>query len=244
MNMFCFSHIEPHLPVQLYDAVVFTKPQPDYETLVGAVALPVLARLAPPSGTIGICTYRKIVARGTPAQLSADGPYEKCDPNLPRSEIEPHPGYEFLVHKCRFMGNLNVVEHFGACHGGYVDWIDYMRLTEELHILTPIERNELEQDRVLLEGGIILGVFPADVVWRACVVAHRLNSEFAARYGARIRSYDPLSRRIIASLSERLESYWIMRDLRGRYPNGIPEQIFGRLLTTAEGRYERGRFGE
>ncbi len=244
MNIFTFAHEAPQLPAQLYDAVIWTPPQPNYETLIGAAVLPVLARLAPPSGPVGVCTYRKIVARGTPAELSAHGPYEQCDPQLPRAMVEPHPGYQFLVHKCRFMANLNVVEHFGACHGSYVDWHDYMKIAEELKILTPLERNDLEQDRVLLEGGIILGVFPGDVVWRACVVAHRLNTEFASRFGERVRSYDPVARRIIASLSERLESYWILRDLRQRYPNGIPPEIFGRLLTTVQGPYERGRYVE
>ncbi len=236
--MYCLSHREPTLPVQLYDAVIFTKSQPDYETLVGESALPVLARLASNS-LMGVCTYRKIVARGDPAPLSAQGPYEICDPALAREQVEPHPGYDFLVHKCRFMSGLNVIQHFNACHG-LTDWVDYMNLATEMGILTAERREALEGGTELIEGGATLGVFPGDILRRILAVAHHLNTTFAARYGERIRGYDPLARRIIASLSERLESYWILDELRIRYPLGIPPQIFGRLLCSETGQYKRG----
>jgi hypothetical protein len=65
-----------------------------------------------------------------------------------------------------------------------------------------------------------------------------LGKAFLSRYQARVATYDAYQIRAVGFLSERLGSFFLMQELKKRYPQGIPPAIFGHLsVMTQDGQH-------
>jgi hypothetical protein len=240
---FCIAHIEPRLPAHLYDVIIYTPPRPDHETLVSVVAQPVIARLASPGGLVNVCGYRKIIMR----RSEDDKPHRTITTAqcalVPRDQTEPHPGFEFLLcaHDFFKIGGKHktIGEQWDACHHKE-DLRDCLSLAQELGIMTFAEARTLEAEPMLIEGGFAMGVFPSNLLRETFHKVWPLYQEFARRYKARFMAYDPMQRRCIAFLAERVETHFILKELRRRYPNELPRELFGCLTASWDGPWRAG----
>jgi hypothetical protein len=222
---FCVAHKLPLVPGALYDAVINPASQPGYETLVQVAAYPPLIRLAERPGLIGICGLRKFILRG--------GSGNECitpqeTQKLSRADMAPAAGLDFLVSAYPLNG-ATILEQYLTCHPA-VEWEDFMALAVEMRVIDNRQRREVEESTVLFGGGPPLGVFPARFVQDLASRMSPLYAEFARRHGERIRTYDPIQRRVMAFLAERLESHFISKELERRHLGGVPPQVFGRLM--------------
>src|SRR5271166_5117309 len=214
--IYSVAHMPPILPARMYDAIVDTKPREDYETLTAIAAYPALARLAT-TRQVGICGWRKIVVRvpptgkivdlADPSLLNVEGrisvwqPKEWGQQHLTREMALPYPGHDFLlIHHPH--GGKSILQFFTECHG-LRDWPDYMGLAREMNLITWAQQTELENMKTFIEGGCVLGIYPGDFARETLTGIAALGSEYSRRHGARVRSYDPVQRRIISNMSER-----------------------------------------
>jgi hypothetical protein len=237
---YCIAHKDPRLSAHLYDAIIHTPPRQDYKVLVSVVAHPVIAALAP-SGLMTICGYRKIVTRGD-SKPHRTITTAACA-QVPRATAEPHPGFEFLLcaHDFFRIGgkHRNVREQWDACHHRD-DLRDCLNLAQELGVMSPGERTALEAEPMLIEGGCSMGVFPGWLVRETFNKVWPLYQEFARRHRNRFMRYDPVQRRCIAFLAERVETHFILKELRRRYPGKLPPELFGCLTSSWDGPWAAG----
>lgn len=240
---YCIAHREPRLSAHLYDALIHTPPRADYQALVSVVAQPVMAVIAPADGLVNICGYRKIVTRrGNKPSSHRTITTAECV-NVSRVDTEPHPGLEFLLCRHDFfkMGgkHRNIREQWDGCHRKQ-DLTDCLNLAVEMGVMTATEAAALEAEPALIEGGCSMGVFPGRLVRRVMQKVWPLYQEFARRYKGRFMKYDPVQRRCIAFLAERVETHFVLKELRQRYAE-IPPQIFGCLTAAWDGKWEAGK---
>jgi hypothetical protein len=237
---YCIAHREPRLSAHLYDVIISTPPREDYQALVSVVAHQVIARLAPQTGLVNVCGYRKIVTRGNqPHQRISTA---QCA-QLPRTATEPHEGSEFLLclHDFFSVGrrHRNIKEQWDSCHHGQ-DLRDCLNLAVQMGVMSNGERRALEAEPALIEGGCAMGVFPGALVRQIINAVFPLYQEFARRYRARFMKYDPRQRRCIAFLAERVETHFILRELRQRYSKFPDTEVFGCLTSSWDGPWEAG----
>ncbi|HEY4970958.1 MAG TPA: hypothetical protein VII35_13720 [Steroidobacteraceae bacterium] len=239
---YCIAHREPKLSAHLYEALIHTPPRPDYAALVSVVAHPVIAQLVPTSGLVNICGYRKIVTHhgGTNHKTITTA---QCA-RIPRVQTEPHSGFDFLLcnHDFFKLGRVHksIREQWDAAHHKE-DLRDCLNLAVEMGVMTAAERLALEAEPALIEGGCSMGVFPASLVREILAKVWPLYQEFARRYRARFMRYDPMQRRCIPFLAERVETHFILRELRQRYTTKLPPELFGCLTASWDGPWEAGR---
>jgi hypothetical protein len=233
------AHKPPLLPAHLYETLIHTPSGKDYETLVSITAHPHIAVFAelPLAST---CTYRKIVARGS-GQTHVFMPVED-GAHFPRMETEPRPGYDFLVCRHHFGnngGSGDIKFQWSVAHHD-PDLHDALCIARLMGVMSAAECRALENEPALIEGGFAVGVFPGYLMRESINQLLPVYREFARRHGARIRAYDPVQRRCIAFMAERLETHFILKELRQRYPHGIPNEVYGCLLTLTDGPFEPG----
>jgi hypothetical protein len=242
---YCISHgREPKLPAHLYDALIHTSPRHDYQALVSVVAHPVIAELAPADGLINICGWRKIMTRAVgPSHRTL--PTAQCA-NVPRTSCEPHPGFEFLVccHDFFKLGHKNrsILDQWNTAHH-LIDLRDGLDLAVEMNLFSAIERRALEAEPALIEGGCSMGVFPGAFVRETFEQVIPFYQEFARRFRSRFMRYDPLQRRCIPYLAERIETHFILKEMRARYGEPLPPELFGCLTASWDGPWEAGTIG-
>ena len=236
---YCIAHREPRLAAHLYDAIIHTPPRQDYKALVSVVAHEVIARLAPPNGLVNVCGYRKILTRGEKPHVTITT--AQCA-QLARAQTEPRPGFEFLLclHDFFKVGRThkNIREQWDGCHHK-IDLRDCLNLAVEMGVMTDPDRRALEAEPALIEGGCSMGVFPGNLVREILARVWPLYQEFARRYRTRFMSYDKKQRRCIAFLAERVETHFILRELRQRYST-LPSELFGCLTSSWDGPWEPG----
>lgn len=238
---YCIAHRSPRLSAHLYDEIIETPGREDYQALVSVVAHKVLAQRAPQVGLMNICGYRKIVTRG-PAMPHNTISQEKCA-QLKRVETEPHEGSQFLLclHDFFAVGrrHRNIKEQWDSCHHKE-DLRDCLNLAVSMGVMSSAERRELEAEPALIEGGCAMGVYPGSLVAQIIETVFPLYQEFARRYRHRFMRYDPRQRRCIAFLAERIETHFILRELRQRYATFPETAVFGCLTTSWDGPWEAG----
>jgi hypothetical protein len=241
----CIAHKPPQVAAHLYDVIIDTPPREGYEALTSVVAQPSMALLAPDT-PVSVCGYRKIVLRSTPTGLRSK-PHghislAECR-QTPREQAEPPPGHDFLlcIHNFFKVGGVhkNMVDQWVGCHHG-VDWYDIMGLAIEMRIFTPEEVHHLAEEPALVEGGFSMGVYPGYLLRSTIAKVMPLYREFARRHSARFMGYDPVQRRCLAFMAERVETYFILQELVRRYPSGFPNEIFGCLTTVNDGPWTAG----
>jgi hypothetical protein len=240
---YCIAHRDPKLSAHLYDVVINTPPRHDYEALVSLVAHPIIARLAPPVGLVNVCGYRKIVMHG-------DKPHNRIGTaqcaQVPRAQTEPRPGFDFLLclHDFFKIGRVhrNIREQWNAAHHSQ-DLTDCLGLAVDMGVMSFADARALEAEPALIEGGFSMGVFPAELVRETFDKVFPLYQEFARRHRARFMAYDPIQRRCVAFLAERIETHFILKDLRRRYSGKIPVELSGCLTSSWDGPWEQGTIG-
>jgi hypothetical protein len=238
---FCIAHRPPRLSAHLYDEIIETPKGHDYQALVSVVAHPVLAERAPEVGLMNVCGYRKIVTR------KPDLPHNRISEaqcaQMPRAETEPHQGSDFLLclHDFFAVGrrHRNIKEQWDSCHHR-IDLYDCLNLAVAMGVMTHGERRALEAEPALIEGGVAMGVYPGSLVRQIVSVVFPLYQEFAKRYRSRFMRYDPRQRRCIAFLAERVETHFILRELRQRYAKLPNTEVFGCLTSSWDGPWEAG----
>ncbi len=220
ITRYCVAHKPIHLSAHLYDEVIQTPTYPDYELLTAAVTPAALLPLLPQEGLIGICAYRKIV-------VASGRGYERITRDqslrLSRHETEPRRGHEFLVPINPVDGNIR--EHYYH-HHHKADWEDCMMIAN----FSPEERKELEGSTVLAEGGCQMGVYPAQLMREIFTKVDPIVREFVRQCGDRVLGYNPVQRRSAAFLTERLESHYVLKEIRRRYQGEIPPEVIGKLV--------------
>jgi hypothetical protein len=236
---FCIAHKPPLLPASLYDVIVHTPPREDYPALASVVAHPVLARLIP-DGPVRICGYRKILTRGETSHRTVT---VSAAAQIPRVETEPHPWFEFLLcaHDFFKIGreHHNIREQWAASHHE-ADLRDCLALAVEMGVMSAAEAQALEAEPALIEGGCSMGVYPGALVREIVTRVWPLYAEFVRRHRARFMNYDPVQRRCVAFLAERIETHFLLKELRRRYPSAIPSQVFGCLTAVSDGPWVAG----
>lgn len=235
---YCIAHKKPQISSHLYDAIVDTPPRPDYEGLVAITAHGPLITLVPKDGLVGICGYRKILTHRIDSDHGHIG-IKECQ-SVNRANLDPRPGHDFLL--CvRHIEGGTILDQWRSAHVE-IEWCDVMALAVEMGVFTLEERAELEAQTVLFEGGLTMGVFPAALVRETFTKLWPLYQEFSRRHQARFITYGDVQRRTVAYLTERLESYFILRELKKHYPeNPTPPEIGGCLVVVNDGPWSVGR---
>lgn len=240
--IYCIAHKDPKLAAHLYDAIINTPKRRDYSALVSVVAHPLIANIAPTHGLVGICGWRKIVVRGVPDKAHRVVTTAECT-RITRESVEPHPGFDFLLCEHNFFkvgGRTKTIkEQWDKCHHSQ-DLTDCLDLAEEMRVMTSGDRLALEAEPALIEGGFSMGVYPGQLVRDSLAKVIPLYMEFARRYRWRFMRYDPVQRRCVAFLCERVETHFILKELRARYPHRLPPELFGCLTSSWDGKWEAG----
>jgi hypothetical protein len=236
---FCISHgREPRLPAHLYDALIHTTPRQDYQALVSVVAHPVIQLLAPSAGLVNICGWRKIMTRGEPSHRTVPTLHAV---RISRADTEPLPGFEFLVCRHDFFKlghkNRSIVDQWNTAHH-LIDLREGLDLAVEMNLFSAIERRALEAEPALIEGGCSMGVFPSAFVRETIDTVFPFYQEFARRFKNRFMRYDPLQRRCVPYLAERIETHFILKEMRRRYGEPLPSELFGCLTSSWDGPWE------
>ena len=223
---FCASHIiPPRTPPQFYDRLLSIPIDP-FDLLSSLNVLPQVMDQSKDKLT-GFCSFRKIVVRDRPEVVPEGDWVIRPDgiAAVPGVEATPRPSHDFLVSRPL---NFIVGDQYAACcHIG--DLFAYLELAVEIGFLHYTETAPLLSSTRFVQGGIEQGVYPTDFILPLYEKVMALSHEFVARHGKRILGYDSLNRRALPYLAERIESYWLLKELDRRYGQ-IPEEVFGILL--------------
>ena len=248
---YCVTHEAPLVPDHLADYIIgigdhrpkrgahisaldayWDSMRPYSYGAAGNYAIPRAIDATGPANLTGIFSHRKIIVRtqmGTPSEELAFL-YEigiEDAGRLPRAEIEPHPGFEFLI---GFPLNFRcgVLEHYIEAHRG-IDMFEYTSIAVELGILTLDQAQEFAKEKIFIPGGCELGIYPTPWIRPILETLATLGREFITRCAPRLRTYDNFQVRAVGFLAERLGSFFLLTELRKRFPAGIPRQLCGTL---------------
>jgi hypothetical protein len=206
----------------------------------GAAGSYVLARAMQQAGDaghlVGICSHRKIVVRdpiGRQSRLIA--PMREAEAAellaLSGDACSPREPHEFLLHQPLPLGNI--VAHYAHNHR-VIDLLDYLSIAVEIGELAPGDVATFVTQQGLLTGGCELGVYPRLWLVETLSRLERVSRLFLERHADRISRYDNYNIRTLAFLSERLGSFFLIQELRRRYPRGVPGEIFGFICCVVE----------
>lgn len=254
---YCISHATPLIPPYWYDEILAIG---DYATdsplhisrlhnfwhtkrplaygAAGSYALPNALESAPQEyQLIGICSFRKAVLRRPMGRSAPSYPsMRELSGNeaavLDASEMSPAGEHEFLLAQ-PLMLSLGYFQQYAQAHE-LVDLLDYTSLAIRSGVLGKAESADFVSEQVLIPGGCELGIFPRQWLTETLSVLSALGESFLKTYSERINSYDSYQVRAVGFLSERLGSFLLLRELRRRYPRGIPPEIFGHMSCVTE----------
>jgi hypothetical protein len=186
----------------------------------------------PATELTGIISHRKIIVRNSIGLEAAKYPvYREISvpvaSRLPVEEVRPRDGGEFLI-GVPLQFTQGVVSHYAQMHHA-IDLVDYLSIAVQIGVMTPTDVRDLTLEAIFIPGGCELGIYPTAWLHATLTKLETLGREFVIRCGGRIRTYDSYQVRAVGFLAERLGSYFLMQELRNRYPQGIPRSLFGCL---------------
>jgi len=248
---FCVTHEEPLVPDHLADFVIgiggyhptrgahisaldtfWDGMRPYSYGAAGNYVIPRAIDAAGAADFTGVFSHRKIIVRtkvGEPSpimdfyrEISVS---EAMD--IPRHEIEPRPGFDFLI-GFPLIFKCGVVEHYIDAHLG-IDIFEYVSMAVEIGILTLDQAQEFAKEKVFIPGGCELGVYRTAWIRPVLEKLETLGREFVTRRAPRLRTYDNFQVRAVGFLAERLGSFMLLSELRQRFPRGIPHELCGYL---------------
>jgi hypothetical protein len=148
---------------------------------------------------------------------------------LTPDDIRPREGFDFLISR-PLIFQLGMVGQYAEKHHP-IDLLDYLSLAVEVGVLSASELRALLLEQLFVPGGCEFGVFPSDWVSESLSKLELVGREFLTQHGERVRGYDAYQIRAVGFLSERLGSFYLMQELRRRYPQGPPGGIIGHMCT-------------
>ncbi len=258
---YCVTHEAPLVPDHLADYIVgigdhrpergahiskldayWDRMRPLSYGAAGNYAIPRAIDATGSADLTGIFSHRKMIVRtkiGTPSdaffwhEVSIDDAKR-----LPRQEIEPRPGFEFLIGR-PLNFTCGVLDHYIQSHRG-IDIFEYVSMAVEIGILTLDQAQEFGREKIFIPGGCELGIYPTAWVRPMLEKLAILGREFVTRCAARIRTYDNYQVRVVGFLAERLGSFFLLNELRKRFPAGVPAELCGTLcvIVPPGGSYE------
>ena len=256
----CVSHTAPLVPAEFFDLAIgigdYRPPRGAHISTLdpfwdqarplayGAAGNYVIPRMIPndegrrPDLT-GIYSHRKMIARATIGRQAERYPvYREISvstaQNLPPEERRPRNDHEFLI-GAPIQFPHGVVQQYAHMHHA-IDLFDYLSIGVQLGVLSPGEVQEFTVDNQFVPGGCELGVYPTAWLCTTLSKLEMIGREFVTRFAHRIRAYDSYQVRAVGFLAERLGSYLLLKEIRGRYPLGVPRDLFGCLcVLVAEG---------
>jgi hypothetical protein len=255
LRTYCVTHEAPLVPDHLADYIVgigdhrpkrgahisaldpfWDRMRPYSYGAAGSYVIPQAIDAAGAADLTGICSYRKMVVRttiGKPAEVLPFLYEISIDDakGIPRLEIEPQAGFEFLV-GLPLNFRCGVLEHYIEAHRG--------SMAVEIGIMTLDQAQEFAKEKFFIPGGCELGVYPTAWVRPVLEKLELLGRTFVTRCASRLQTYDNFQVRAVGFLSERLGSYFLLAELRKRFPAGIPRELCGTLcvIVPPGGSYE------
>ncbi len=253
-RVFCVSHEPPLVPDALADFVIgigdyhpdpsrglhissldsyWDEMRPYAYGAAGNYVIPKAMDIAGMTKYTAVFSHRKIIVR---TQIGRECPppfsfYNDVDlpdaAKIPRTEIEPRDGFDFLIGfplRCR----QTIVAQYIEDHKG-LDLFDYVSMAVDMGILPVDEAQAFSTEQFFIVGGCESGVYPTEWVRPVLEGLAKLGREFITRRASRIRTYDNYQVRAVGFLAERLGSYLLLSELRRRYPTGLPREICGHL---------------
>jgi hypothetical protein len=188
------------------------------------------------SDLIGICTHRKIVTRMPLGRVSGlIPPMREAEAGelaaLDRAACLPREPHDFLVPRPLAIGN--VVAHYDRFHK-VIDLLDYLSIAVQTGVLAAAEVAQFVTQTAIVTGGCELGVYPRAWLLDTLAKLETVARCFLDRHGGRIENYDAYNVRALAFLSERLGSFFVIKELRRRYPAGVAGEVFGFVCCAVE----------
>jgi hypothetical protein len=253
LRVFCVTHEAPLVPDALIDFVIgigdyhptstrgvhisaldsfWDRMRPYAYGAAGNYVIPNAIDAAGHTDLTGIFSHRKIIVKNeTGSRSPASDFYYDIEIEeaacLRREEIEPRPGFDFLIGfplKCK----QRVVAQYIEDHHG-IDLFDYVSMAVKMGIMPVHEAQAFATEQFFIPGGCESGIYPTAWVRPVLEGLARLGREFVTRRGARILTYDNYQVRAVGFLAERLGSYLLLSELRKRYPAGLPREVCGYL---------------
>ncbi|RTL29035.1 MAG: hypothetical protein EKK49_14990 [Rhodocyclaceae bacterium] len=257
ITRYCISHAEPMLPPYWFDDAIALGEYEEESPLhisrlhnfwhknrslsfgaAGSYALPrALEQLPPEYQLVGICSYRKAILRRPLGRPSESYPTmremerHEAEP-LDASEMSPTGEHEFLLAQPRHFPT-GLFHQYALVHE-LVDLLDYTSLAINNGILDKAAAADFVREQVIIPGGCELGIYPRQWLAGTLSALSTLGKTFLETYGSRIRGYNIYQIRAVGFLSERLGSFLLMRELKRRYPQGAPPEVFGHMTCIIE----------
>ncbi|KAF1043697.1 MAG: hypothetical protein GAK35_02074 [Herbaspirillum frisingense] len=190
---------------------------------------------------VGVCMYRKFVSRerisGVPAEdnwmMDVISDKEFAQQSLDQM-LEPG-SQDFIVGKtCGFSlggASAGYLSHYSQAHHAE-DLLRYAAAAIELGVFDKAEAEAFFSEKIFFMGGVELGVFPAEFWLRAIGQIEAVTWYCVQRYDTRREGYQT---RAWAFCAERLGSFLLLRELRGRYGEPAYERFFGQLNLITKG---------
>jgi hypothetical protein len=254
---FCVSHDTPLVPEALFDLAIgigdYRPPRGLHISVLdpfwdearplayGAAGNYVIPRMIPDvphrPEVVAIYSHRKIVIRNSLGREAPKYPvYREISVstalNLPTGEGQPRDDNEFMI-GAPIQFPQGVVHQYAQMHHA-IDLFDYLSIGMQLGVLSSAEIREFTLSTLFVPGGCELGIYPTDWLCNALGKLELIGREFVTRFAQRIRTYDSYQVRAVGFLAERLGSYFLLKELRRRWPQGIPRALLGCLCVIVE----------
>ena len=249
---FCVAHESPLAPEKLFDFAIgigeyhpargkhvsaldpfWDRMRPIAYGAAGNYVIPrAIDEKMPAAELTGVFSHRKIVVRSPIGQQAAKYPvYREISLStalqLPTDEAHARDGCDFLI-GAPLKSPRGIVQQYAQMHH-VIDLFDYLSMAVQIGVMTSQDAKEFTLDTDFIPGGCELGIYPTDWLYATLGQLEMLGRRFVTRFGNRIRTYDSYQVRAIGFLAERLGSYFLLKELRRRYPQGIPGSLIGCL---------------
>lgn len=251
-RIFCVSHESPLTPERLFDCAIgigeyrptrghhvsrldsfWHQKRPVAYGAAGNYVIPRAIEAEEPATELtGIFSHRKIVVRSPIGREAAKYPvFREISPStalqLSPNEVRVREGYDFLI-GAPVPFPQGIVQHYAQMHHA-IDLFDYLSIAVRIGVLTPADVRALTLDTNFIPGGCELGIYPTAWLHATLRKLEAVGRDFVIRWENRIRTYDTYQVRAVGFLAERLGSYLLLKELRRRYPQGIPRDLIGCL---------------
>lgn len=249
---FCVSHEPPLAPESLFDYAIgigdyrptrgshisaldafWDQMRPYAYGAAGNYAIPRAIELeAEYTELTGIFSHRKIVVRSPRGSKAASYPVyreisiaeSQC---IPIEEVRPKENCDFLFSlPLQFPRGIL---HQYAVHHHAVDIFEYISIAVRLGVITSNEVEAFCTSTTFIPGGCELGIYPTSWLCDTLKMLEAVGREFVILRAERIKTYDAYQVRAVGFLAERLGSYLLLKELKNRYPQGLPHSLIGYL---------------
>ena len=180
----------------------------------------------------GVFSHRKVIVRHSAGRPAAKYPVYReisvpAAAEVRAEDTHPRERHDFLI-GAPIQFSQGVILQYAQMHHA-IDLFDYVSIAIELKILSAQDVREFTLETWFIPGGCELGIYPTDWLVGSLRKLEAIGREFITRRANRIRTYDHYQVRAVGFLAERLGSYFLLKELRQRYPQGFPRDLLGSL---------------